>query len=1209
MRKHFVLMLITASLLLAACAGAAPQTTPLPAAPAATATEAVADAVAEAVAEEAGQSAGEVSLTTQPWQWVAFTSPVEQFEVATPESYRLTFNEDGIVDIVADCNTAIGSYKIDSLDGGSLTVDVAPKTTAVCPQESRGDQFLSLLGGAALYFFEDGTLYIDLMADGGTMRLDPAGEADAAAEAAAEVAAEADTEADTDADAATLQAMVAGILANPWKWTSFSGTDEQIVVEDPTSYVVTFEDDGTVDIQADCNNASGAYTLDGANVTVEIGPATLALCPGDSRSEQFLQLLGEAAQLLPIGDQLYITQQTEDNTMILDAVTTTVVDLCGEQALAINTIEDTLSPEISAMLDQGLVSLVQEGSRPGPGASMLIITPEGRYFKSTGVSDVSACDPLPADSPFQIGSNTKMMTAAILFQLQEEGVLSTSDLLSTWLPDLAAQLPNGDQITIDMMMTHTSGLHDYFDLPTEDGTTIEDGEKDKAMLTRAFTPEELVTLVADAGLSTFEPGAEGLWSYSNTGYILLGLIIEEATGQTYEENLNARIIEPLGLTQTYLQTGVPEPGTPESGPLPQAYYKSPFDFTTSEWNASQGWSAGAVVSTPDEFAVFLKALFTGQLFEDPATLDLMKEHTEAGVDALGPGATYAHGMVDNNGVLGHGGQTLGFLSEGGYIPDQDVTMVIWSNAAESNVQRAIVPGIAGAVIGADQAGQTDQTGQVALPRFEPLDECFAQVPADLPVDLDLDCGYVVASESRSGAGSREVKLGVTRINSGQGTANTPLFMLAGGPGQAEINPEFFSLLQTELLGGILGSRDIVVVEQRGTEHTDPFLNCPEANAASWDVYEQGLTGDDATDYEIGTVQECISRFEEEGINFDDFNSVENAADVNAVREALGYEQIIYYGASYGSQLGQHVMRDFPEILEAVVLDGANSLSRKSWVEDRALDAQWGIDNLTALCEADALCAEAYDVPALVDAALALFDDGPLPFSYTDPDDASLTIEGEVTVEDMADFIYGQQGSRIGTFSLPAILWTLTEGGAEQVAAVLGAAKGGQLIAGRDAATSPLTLLMHLAMVCSDDPVSSAEQVILDGVGAYAALHGQSTGEFYAELCPIINVAELPDATDVDVTTDVPTLLLTGDLDVATPTFRSQIVADALPNATIVTFPGTTHVQIAGINLCAAQVMTQFVLDPTAPLDTSCVEESPLLGFVLPDGSMSQETDQ
>ncbi|MCB0239858.1 MAG: beta-lactamase family protein, partial [Anaerolineae bacterium] len=341
--------------------------------------------------------------------------------------------------------------------------------------------------------------------------------------------------------------------------------------------------------------------------------------------------------------------------------------------------------------------------RPGPGASMLIITPEGRYLKSTGVADVTTCQPLPADSPYQIGSNTKMMTSAIIFQLQEEGVLSTADLLSKWLPDLAAQLPNGDTITIDMLLTHTSGLHDYFDLPTADGTSIEDGATDKAMLTRAFTPEELVQVVADSGLSEFEPGAEGRWSYSNTGYILLGLIIEKATGKSYEENLNERIIEPLGLEQTYLQTGEPEPGA-----LPQAYYRSPFDFTTGEWNASQGWSAGAVVSTPDDFATFLKALFTGKLFTDPATLDLMKEHTAAGVDALGPGAVYAHGMLDNNGVLGHGGQTLGFQSDGGIIPDKDVTVVLWSNAAESNVSRLIVPAIAALAAGTEQAGQAGQ---------------------------------------------------------------------------------------------------------------------------------------------------------------------------------------------------------------------------------------------------------------------------------------------------------------------------------------------------------------------------------------------------------------------------------------------------------------------------------------------------------------------
>jgi D-alanyl-D-alanine carboxypeptidase len=152
------------------------------------------------------------------------------------------------------------------------------------------------------------------------------------------------------------------------------------------------------------------------------------------------------------------------------------------------------------------------------------------------------------------------------------------------------------------------------------------------------------------------------------------------------------------LEQTYLQTS-----QPEAGALPQAYYHTPFEYTTGEWNASQGWAAGAVVSTPEEFARFLKALFTGQLFTQPGTLDLMQQHTPAGENTtLGEGVIYAHGISENNGVLGHGGQTLGFQSDGGYIPSKDVTIVMWSNAGESNVKRALVPAIAGIVTGNGQ---------------------------------------------------------------------------------------------------------------------------------------------------------------------------------------------------------------------------------------------------------------------------------------------------------------------------------------------------------------------------------------------------------------------------------------------------------------------------------------------------------------------------
>jgi heat shock protein HslJ len=112
-----------------------------------------------------------VSLTTNAWQWVSFTNPVEQFAIDEPQNYVLTFNEDGTVNIIADCNNASGSY---TTDGSSISIQVGPMTMAACPPDSRSDDFIKYLGFAAIYFFKDGNLFIDLFADGGTLEFAPA---------------------------------------------------------------------------------------------------------------------------------------------------------------------------------------------------------------------------------------------------------------------------------------------------------------------------------------------------------------------------------------------------------------------------------------------------------------------------------------------------------------------------------------------------------------------------------------------------------------------------------------------------------------------------------------------------------------------------------------------------------------------------------------------------------------------------------------------------------------------------------------------------------------------------------------------------------------------------------------------------------------------------------------------------------------------------
>jgi pimeloyl-ACP methyl ester carboxylesterase len=147
--------------------------------------------------------------------------------------------------------------------------------------------------------------------------------------------------------------------------------------------------------------------------------------------------------------------------------------------------------------------------------------------------------------------------------------------------------------------------------------------------------------------------------------------------------------------------------------------------------------------------------------------------------------------------------------------------------------------------------------------------------------------------------------------------------------------------------------------------------------------------------------------------------------------------------------------------------------------------------------------------------------------------------------------------------------------------------------------------MHMAVVCSDDPVTSPADMIVEAdASAYARAYGASVLEEYIAFCSAVDVPPLPDATDVDVTTDVPVLVLAGDLDARTPAIRSRLVAETLPRAHFVLFPEGTHVQLGEVNLCAGEILRAFLAAPDAAPDMSCIAAMPPRGFVLPDGTVS-----
>ncbi|NDR57903.1 serine hydrolase domain-containing protein [Aliiruegeria sabulilitoris] len=353
------------------------------------------------------------------------------------------------------------------------------------------------------------------------------------------------------------------------------------------------------------------------------------------------------------------------------------VDLktCGDAPEPPGALVEALDKLLKDTVDP--VGAYSKDGMNAPGAVLLVRSTDWAYFKAAGISDFDNSAQLECEMPFEIGSATKMVTGTVLMQLQEEGRLNLTDPLQAHLPEIAGRLPFGDLITLRHLATHTSGVFSYTD-DAPDGTPgiMEGALKNPDMLAVSRTPAELVEFAIAHGEPSFEAGADGHWSYSNTGYILLGLIIEKLEQAPLAEVFKRRVFEPAGMANTFLWNDVP---SPEVG-LSRAWYKAPFDLETTGWNLSQGWAAGGIISTAPDMALFIERLMAGWLFAKAGTLDAMAD----GVPAPYPNLSYGIGLIGKPGdMFGHGGQTMGFESDTAHSPTSGTTIVFWTNSASS----------------------------------------------------------------------------------------------------------------------------------------------------------------------------------------------------------------------------------------------------------------------------------------------------------------------------------------------------------------------------------------------------------------------------------------------------------------------------------------------------------------------------------------------
>lgn len=229
---------------------------------------------------------------------------------------------------------------------------------------------------------------------------------------------------------------------------------------------------------------------------------------------------------------------------------------------------------------------------------------------SSGVAQVNTSLPVAPDGWFRAGSVTKTFVATVVLLLASEDHLRLDDSVERWLP---GALPRGNDITIRELLNHTSGLYDYSrSLPLRNPAEFD------AFRVRTWDPRDLVAIAAREPM-TFEPGAD--WRYNSTDYILLGLIIEKATGHPYASEVKSRILTPLAMNETVF------PGMSREIPRPHAHGYIPDEAMqpkdVTEMNVSAGWAAGEVISTAHDLNRFYTALIEGQLLDPLMLADMM----------------------------------------------------------------------------------------------------------------------------------------------------------------------------------------------------------------------------------------------------------------------------------------------------------------------------------------------------------------------------------------------------------------------------------------------------------------------------------------------------------------------------------------------------------------------------------------------------------
>jgi pimeloyl-ACP methyl ester carboxylesterase len=497
--------------------------------------------------------------------------------------------------------------------------------------------------------------------------------------------------------------------------------------------------------------------------------------------------------------------------------------------------------------------------------------------------------------------------------------------------------------------------------------------------------------------------------------------------------------------------------------------------------------------------------------------------------------------------------------------------------------------VAAACTSSDEANET--TTSTALETTAVLDTTTTEAPVETGFEVmeceglglddavEVECGTLeVPANYETGEGSFTLEIVILKSTS-DNPAPDPVIYLEGGPGGHAIDKMQFSA--QNLFLPLAERGDVVIFDQRGAGRSRPVAACPEFDDLA---HNEARIADKSTpevwaEAVIDAFAQCGERLRDEGVSLEDINTTNNARDVEAIRQALGYESMNLLGISYGTRLGLEVMRLFPETTRSVILDSVFP-HQVDQVSEQTQDFADSYAAVVAGCAAEPACAAEGDLGARIEAAVAQLEQAPMEVDIVDFTDAStetIYVDGDALLSIINSGLY----TPASFTDFPELLSGIETDDPSALSLYASVA---------EANSGFLTVGMFYAIECADEFAFSDPTEVLASLpeDPFGLIPPQLAANGIFDQCNAFSGAASDPVMNEAVSSEIPTLILAGRFDPATPVNWAELAAETLPNSQTVIFPGQSH----GVSpsTCGLDLVQQFLESPDSLVDDSCADD-------------------